>query len=86
MPSIRIDGLTTSHRSLVPKKVTNRNILDALTASGKVWGFDPFQRGKVLMTILVSCYQSFKRYSLFGYYGLGLNLINGRGERSEREA
>ncbi len=30
--------------------------------------------------------KTFKRYSLFGYYGLGSNLINGRGERSEREA
>ena len=83
MPSIRIDGLTTTLKSLKPKKGNTVTILDALTASEKVWGFDPFQRGKVLMTILVSCYQSFKRYSLFGYYGLGSNLSQLLGRGSE---
>lgn len=86
MPSIRIDGLTTILKSLKPKKGNTVTILDALTASEKVWGFDPFQRGKVLMTILVSCYQ-FSRDILFSdIMGLVRTRISGTGERSEREA
>lgn len=74
MPSIRIDGLTASLKSLKPKKGNTVTILDALTASEKVWGFDPFQRGKVLMTILVSCYQFSKDIHFSDMIGVWFEL------------
>lgn len=52
--------------------------------TGSLVGLTPFPKGgKVLSNLTLSCYQSFKRYSLFGYYGLGSNLIQLLGRVSE---